>query len=167
MVEGTVNGSSKRGRDGAPDRGQATDGFTLVEVLAVLLVLTLGIGAVIGVLGMANRYTGKTISRYTGMGTATGLLYDHAPLGCTADVGDADNDGWSQSGTPFSWTGSYVMTTQGYLNGFWCRRTETSNTSDIIVADRRWAWVEVDVYWGTGGAHVTRLQERIVRARAP
>jgi hypothetical protein len=140
--------------------------FTLIEVLTVLLVLTLGIGAVLGVLSMASRSTAKAVGRFSGLSTATTLLYDHAPLGLTPDAADADNDGWSGDGA-FSWSGDYTLRSRGYLNGYWCVREETSTAADIVVPGRRWAWVTVDVYWGTGGARITRQQERILRARTP
>jgi hypothetical protein len=140
--------------------------FTLIEVLTVLLVLTLGVGSVLGVLSMANRYTAKAIGRFSGLSTATTLLYDHAPLGLTPDANDADNDGWSGDGA-FSWNSDYTLRSRGYLNGYWCVREETSTAADLVAPGRRWAWVTVDVYFGVGGAHITRQQERILRARTP
>lgn len=144
--------------------GRGRGAFTLIEVLTVLLVLSIGVGSVLGVLAMANRYTGKAIARFSGLSTASTVLYDHAPLGLTADAGDGDNDGWGGSGA-FAWTGDYTLRSQGYINGYWCVREEVSGAADVFVPGRRWAWVVVDVYWGVGGAHVTRLQERILRQR--
>ena len=143
-----------------------TSGFTLVEVLTVLLILSLGIGAIIAVLKLANRYTGKALSRFTGMSTASTLLYDHAPLGLTADTGDADGDGWRGTSS-FSWTGAYSMKSWGFVNGYWCVREETSAATDIVCAGRRRAWVVVDVFWGGYGNRITRLQECIMREKAP
>lgn len=69
-------------------------GFTLIEVLAVILTLVVGIGSVIGLTGMARRMSGEAQGKYLGSLTASTVVYDFAPLGLTADPNDADKDGW-------------------------------------------------------------------------
>jgi prepilin-type N-terminal cleavage/methylation domain-containing protein len=141
-------------------------GFTLIEVLVVLLVLALGLSAMIGVLAMANRSAKTAMARYTASQTAWSMIYDPVPIGLAVDIGDADGDGWRGTGT-FSWTGSYTLSSAGMANGFYIVRDEVSTASDIGVAQQRWAQVTVEVYEGMGGMQVAKVTERILRQGAP
>lgn len=140
--------------------------FSLIEVLAVLLILVLGLGSVIALVAVGRRQSGTAQMRLSGLHTALTVLNDQAPGGLTADPGDADGDGWSGSGT-FSWTGGYTLESRGQINGFWVRRKEISTPADILSARRRSALATVEVFWGIEGAYVTSVQERILRENAP
>lgn len=140
--------------------------FTMIEVLAVLLILVLGLGSVVALIAVGRRQGGTAQMRLTGAMTALSVVSDRTPAGLTADAGDADGDGWSGTGT-FSWTGNYTLRSQGMINGFWVRREETSTSSDIVSARQRSAQVTVEVFWGTEGAYVTTVQETILREGAP
>jgi len=137
-------------------------GFTLIEVLAILLILALGMSAIIALVAVGRRQAGLAHMRLAGTHTAMTVLNDHAPLGRTADVGDIDGDGWKGAGS-FSWTGAYSLESSGTINGFWVKRTEASAASDILAVKRRSAWVEVEVFWGAEGRYVTTVHEQILR----
>jgi Tfp pilus assembly protein PilV len=143
-----------------------TRGFTLIEVLAILLVLALGLGSVVALVSVGRRQAGQAQMRLSGTHTAMTVLNDRAPLGRTADAADGDGDGWMGAGS-FSWTGAYTLESSGTINGFWVKRTETSAASDILTVKRRLAWVTVEVFWGTGGGYVTEVQEQILREGTP
>jgi prepilin-type N-terminal cleavage/methylation domain-containing protein len=141
-------------------------GFTLIEVVLVVLILALGLGSAMGLATMARKWAGGAQGRFTGTVTASTVLYDREPLGLTADLADADDDGWEGSGT-FSWTGAYTLRDQGHINGFWVSRVEESAVNDIIDARRRWATVTVEVFWGIESRYITTQRERILREAAP
>lgn len=136
--------------------------FTLVEVLAVVLVLALGLAATIAVLGMANRLSRQALARYGAVETAWSLVCERTPIGLTADAADADGDGWRGSGD-FAWTGAYQLTSAGTVNGFYAVREEVSDAADIVTVNRRWALVTVEVFEGGGGGRLTQVKERILR----
>lgn len=140
-------------------------GFTLIEVVVVVLILAIGLGSAMALATMARRWASEAQGRFTGMMTASTVLYDRQPLGLTADVGDGDGDGWEGSGT-FAWTGAYNLRARGSINGFWIQRVEESAITDIIDARRRWATVTVDVFWGVESRYITTLRERILREGA-
>lgn len=150
----------------ATSRATREAGFTLIEVLAILLVLTLGLGSVVALVAVGRRQAGLAQMRLTGTQTAMTVLNDRAPLGRTADAADADGDGWTGTGS-FSWTGAYTLESSGTINGFWVKRTETSTANDILAVKRRLAWVTVEVFWGTEGIYVTAVQEQMLREGTP
>lgn len=141
--------------------------FTLVETLAVLLVLTLAIGSAVAVLRMATRVSDEGLARTSASVTAQCLLLDPSPCGLTADINDTDGDGWRGAGT-FTWTGSYTLVSSGLLNGYWAIRTESSQPGDILAPTMRKAVVEVEVFLGLGGRRVAWAKEpALIRQEAP
>lgn len=139
-------------------------GFTLVEILATLLLLAFGVASVIGLVRYANRLSGDAQMRSTAMATAETVLHDPEPLGLTADIGDADDDGWSGPGTPSApASGSYSFTTSGWINGYYLHREETSTAADIVDPALRWATVTVEVYAGDEDRYITTLERRMLR----
>lgn len=140
-------------------------GFTLIEVVATLLLVAIGVTAVIGMSRLGVRWSGEAMAMATGMMTAQAVLVDARPGGRTADISDGDGDGWSLvSGTlTIPTDGPYAFTTAGVVNGYYVRRQETSETSDIIDGHGRLANVAVDVFWGREGRYVAGLKRRIVR----
>lgn len=144
-----------------------TNAFTLVETLAVLLILTLAIGSAVAVLRMAARLSDDGLARTSASVTAQCLLVDPTPCGLTADINDTDNDGWRGTGT-FAWTGAYTLVSSGLINGYWAIRTETSQASDILAPTMRKAVVEVEVFQGLGGRRVGWAKEpALIRQEAP
>ena len=127
-----------------------------------LLVLALGLASAIGVLAMANRQAREALARYGAMETATSLVHERMPVGCTADAGDADGDGWRGTGA-FSWGGSYAIASSGTCNGFFVVREESSQAADIVSVRCRWAQVTVEVFEGVGGRHLATIRERVLR----
>jgi len=81
-------------------------GFTLVEVLACVLILTLGLAAATSLMFYGLRLAAKAHAKSIGMATALSVLVDPAPL-------QPANPLWSVSGN----------TVTGYLNGLWVQRT--------------------------------------------
>lgn len=141
--------------------------FTLIETLAVLLILSLAIGSAIAVLRMATRLADEGLARTSASVTAQSLLVDANPCGLTPDINDTDGDGWRGTGA-FSWTGAYTLVSSGMINGYWAIRTETSQTGDIIAPAMRKAVVEVEVFLGLGGRRVAWAKEpALIRQEAP
>lgn len=99
-------------------------GFTLLEVMAMLLVLTLGLLSAIALYLYANRVAVKAQAASTAMATAISLAYDGAPF-LDADQAAA----WTISGT---WPNRLAS---GYLNGYWVTRSESSNAADVVASD--------------------------------
>lgn len=145
--------------------GERRRGFSLVEIVATLLVVMLGLAAVLGMARLGLRWSGEAIAVATGMSTAQTALVDAQPGGLTADASDADQDGWRIANGSLSIpaTGAYSFAVEGVLNGFYVRRSESSSATDILDAHGRAADVSVDVFWGQEGRYVTGLKQRIVR----
>jgi prepilin-type N-terminal cleavage/methylation domain-containing protein len=142
------------------------NGFTLIEILTVILVLSLGLTSIIGVMALANRQALTAIDRYAAMATAWSLVHDHVPFGRTADAADADSDGWRGTGSCSLAAASYALETQGSANGFFLVRSERSSSADRIGPNARWADVTVEVFRGRDGGQVTVIRDRIIRERA-
>lgn len=80
--------------------------FTLIEVLACVLILTLGLAAATGLVFLGIRLAGSAHARSIGMATALTVLVDPSPL-------QPADPAWSVTGSSAS----------GYLNGLWVERT--------------------------------------------
>lgn len=139
--------------------------FTFVELLAVMLLMALGCGAIISLVSYGVRLSGEAQMALTALPTAVSVLEDPEPLGRTNDIGDADADEWGSDATLSGLLAvpGYTITTEGALNGYWIKRVESSTAADRIGSDVRAATVTVDVYWGPGGTYVTGLRRRILR----
>jgi|GEM_PF-4377390 len=143
--------------------------FTLIEALAALLIMAIGGVAVLGMVTYAVRLSSEGQSGLTALRTALTVVDDAEPLGLTADIGDADQDGWGSdralSGLLSS--GDYDgFTVQGVINGYWVRRAESSTAADRISASQRMATVTVDVFWSNDDRFVTAVRRRILRQGA-
>ncbi len=143
--------------------------FTMVEILASLLLIAVGVMSVVGLMQAAMRTSDESISAATGMATAMTLINDPAPGGLTADKDDADKDGWGcdndlVTNRAYDAAGAEDFVVSGYLNGFWAIRTETSDaTADAVDARARYATVRVEVYRGQNGVLAAHLKRRILR----
>jgi prepilin-type N-terminal cleavage/methylation domain-containing protein len=139
--------------------------FTLIEVLATLLLLAIGVTAIIGMVRYGTRISTTAQMRATALIVAETVTVDPTPGGLTADGGDADGDGWrlvsGTLSTPDS--GSYAFQVQGYVDGFYVQRKESSEIRDIVDPATRWAHIIVDVYAGGDDIHLTTASQRILR----
>ncbi len=142
--------------------------FTLIEILAAMMIMSIGGVAVLGMMTYALRMSNEAQAGLTAMRTALAVVDDAEPLGLSADVGDADGDGWGSdrvlSGLLSS--GAYQFTVQGDINGYWVRRVESSTAADRISATQRMATVTVDVFWSHDDRAVTAVRRRILRQGA-
>lgn len=140
--------------------------FTLFEVLATLLLLAVGVTSIIGMVRYGTRISTEAQMRSTALLVAQTVAVDPTPGGLTADVGDADGDGWRLvTGTLAApAVGSYAFDVQGFVDGFYLQRSETSDAGDIIDGGgARWAHITVDVYAGDDDIHLTTIRQRLLR----
>ena len=147
------------------NRSTTTAGFTLLEVVASMLLLAVGFASVMGMSRLGMRWSGEAMSAATGMVTALSVVADARPGGRSADPGDADLDGWElESGSlTIPTAGAYEFVTAGFINGYYVRRVESSIATDVFDGHGRHADVVVDVFWGIEGDHVIGLRRRILR----
>lgn len=139
-------------------------GFTLLEILATLLLLVMAVSAVIGMVRYATRIGIAAQLRATALAVAATVVQDPTPGGRTPDVGDADQDGWYGPGTLHApATGTYAFTVNGHFNGYYLLRQESSTPADVIDDTVRWATVTVQVYAGQEGEHLTSVRRRVLR----
>jgi Tfp pilus assembly protein PilV len=136
-------------------------GFTLLEVMAMLLVLTLGLLSAIALFLYANRVAVKAQAASTAMATAIALAYDGAPF-LDADQAPA----WTSSG---SWPN---RTSSGYLNGYYVTRSEHSDSADIVASDAatgtvvlRTVRVDVTVQDPQRGANMATFALRLLQQK--
>ena len=144
--------------------------FTLIEVLATLLLLAIGMAAVTGLMRFGTRVSMDAQMRSTALLVAETVTVDATPGGKTADVGDLDNDGWMLVTGPLAApaTGDYAFVIQGHIDGYYVRRTESSAAGDILDPSQRWAHITVDVYAGNEDRFLTSVRQRYLRhTRAP
>lgn len=140
--------------------------FTLIEVLVILLVVTLGLAAAIGLIAYGARLSSKAQGEAIGMATAVTVAYDPLPRVATEMAA-----GWSYTPYDFDGAATVTSTATGFINGLYVVRTETSTAADVIAraADShvyaRSARVDVTVYETIQGAEITSFTTRIVRQR--
>lgn len=121
----------------------ASRGFTMIEVLASVLVLVVGMLSVVGMVAWGIKRASLAQAASTAMATALTVVDDAEPL-LRAD-----------------WT-AFGGTAQGYLNGYYVRRTEsTAGTSpDLQAHGLVSVQINVDVYESLGGQPVASLSTR-------
>jgi len=120
--------------------------FTLVETLACVLVLSLGLIAATGLVLFGLRYHALSHSREIGVLTAESVLNDASPL--------ATDPALSPSGA----------TTSGYLNGLWVERTESGEVDisgglGTVVS----VHVAVNVFETQSGRPIVALARRVIK----
>ena len=136
--------------------------FTLFEVVAILLVVSMGLLAVIGLFIHANRVAGRAQGLMTGMSTAISVAYDSQPFFRDATL--AAQTGWQAP--PVMGAGAMTFTTQGVVNGYYVVRNETSAPQDLVAGiDMRSVRVDVDVYENAGGTKVASFSTRLLRQK--
>lgn len=138
-------------------------GFTFVEVLAVLLVVTIGIGGVVALVMYGARKSSRAQAAAIAMATAVSVAHDPTPavaLDWTpASIAmDADNPEPAES--------------RGYVNGLYVVRTESSVAADIVARSAvdgrvhaRSVLVEVRISEAMLGDPVASYAMRFVRLR--
>jgi len=146
-------------------------GFTFIEVICILLVIAVGLMGVLGLVAYGMSVANSAQNATTGMVTAISVAADPQPL---LDPSMASS--WSY--TPYSMNATnstQVSTAQGFVNGYYVVRTETSvdipgTYSDILAQDPttmavyvRSAAVTVNVYDTLAGNLVTTYTTRLVR----
>jgi prepilin-type N-terminal cleavage/methylation domain-containing protein len=155
-------------------------GFNLVETLAVLLVVALGLAAAAGLFSYGLRLSIEAQTRSTAMATAISIACDPRPLLDPDLVPDwvsttYDFDESSAAADPL------VATDSGLVNGYQVFRRESTVAADIIaVADpatypamtppvrrvyARSVQVDVEVLDAAGGKVLASFTTRFVRQR--
>jgi prepilin-type N-terminal cleavage/methylation domain-containing protein len=117
-------------------------GFTLLEVLGSVLVLSLGFSAAIGMLLYGFHLSKLSLARTTALATAMSAAVDPTPLGS-------------------GWTAAVPGTTKGYLNGYYVERTESAPVG--LATGLSVAHVTVDVYETAKGRLVASYDQRLVK----
>ena len=119
-------------------------GFTLIETLACLLVLSMGFAAAIVLVAYGLQLARMSQARTVGMATAITVAVDPSPL--------------LPGGTTLTSTGT--MTT-GWINGLWVERNE--DAGDLLTTGLRSHLVRVEVYESGAGRRICSYQERLLR----
>lgn len=142
--------------------------FTLLEILATLLLLVMGVTAVIGMMRYATRIGQAAQARATALAVAEMVVYDPTPDNRTPDPGDADKDDWFGPGPIHAPADpSYSFQVNGWIHGYYLVREESSTATDIIDDTVRWATVTVHIYAGLEGEHLTAIRRRVLRRITP
>jgi prepilin-type N-terminal cleavage/methylation domain-containing protein len=118
--------------------------FTLIEVLAALIVLSLGLASAIGLVMYGMQLSRVSISRATGLATALTVAVDPQPL-------YRGTDPWI--------TANGVR--KGWVNGYWVEREEVDRR--VITPGVESCAVHVDVYDTNLGQCVASYTERVVK----
>jgi Tfp pilus assembly protein PilV len=145
-------------------------GFTLVEVLCLLLVMGMGMTGVVALVNYGMSVAAKARASAIGLATAVSVAKDATPL---LDPAIAADWSYTDYGASFDNTsGTLTSTASGYINGFYVERTETSLPADVIVTPGvvgpvfvRSAHVDVDVFDTYRGDLVASFTTRILRQR--
>lgn len=135
--------------------------FTLLEVVAILLVVTTGLLSAIGLFLYGTRTAGTAQAASTGMATAISVAYDETPWHDPAFYQASD---WTSVVTA---TG---RTDRGFINGYWVERTETVTANDVIAQSSGnnvmySARVDVAIKEATHGQTVASYATRILRLK--
>jgi hypothetical protein len=126
-------------------KNSAHSAYTLLDVLASLLVLSMALAGAIALIGYGLKLTSRLQSESLGWVTAHTIASDPDPPG-TLD-----------------WTATPTLA-KGYLNGFYCTR-ETIST-DVVAGKLKAQTVKVTVYETMGGGTVAAVLSRAL-VRAP
>ena len=121
--------------------------FTLIEVLASVIVLSVGLCSAIGLMLYGLQLAKLSMGRATGLATAMSVAVDPTPI---------------QPADPL-WTVAVPGTTSGYLNGYFVKRVEAAAT--VIAAGMTASDVRVDVYETFKGRLVASYNQRILKER--
>lgn len=126
-----------------------THGFTLIEVLASVMVLLIGFSAAVGMVQYGLQLAKVSMGRSTALATAMSVAVDAEPLQLDGPL----------------WTVAVPGTTKGYLNSYYIERTESVAAAvapGITAAD-----VTVDVYETSKGKLLASYNQRLVKGAPP
>jgi type II secretory pathway pseudopilin PulG len=138
-------------------------GFTLVEVMAMLLIAILGLISVTGLFLYASESAKKAQVASSAMITAISVAYDDSP--------------WLDPSVAGTWTVTGTLpnlSATGWVNGYWVTRAETGLPADVIATDpasvpvanvvvMRSTRVDVVVRFTPGGNPVASFSTRLIR----
>ena len=126
--------------------------FTLIEVMACVLVLGLGLLAATALIFYGLRLARGAQGKSLGMATAMTVLSDPKPLATDPTLSPSANAKKTSDDT------------SGYLNGLWVVRKETDAVALDGATGKRFAvTVTVDVYEADGGAPCASANRRIIK----
>lgn len=106
-------------------------GFTLIEILACVLLFALGILAIVGVVLMGQRSAAAAQGDATAWATAITVLKDPLPMGSTWDEAAGGLTRWTWSKTGNTWTADDGSSTPAWSYTTW----PLDLPSDVLVAD--------------------------------
>ena len=107
-------------------------GFTLIEVLACLLLFSLGVMAVIAVIAQGLTTATRAQSDATAWATAMSVLKDPLPMGCEEDPATDLLARWTWSHGGSTWTANEA----GSPDAAWsCTTWGVDQPSDVLVPD--------------------------------
>jgi prepilin-type N-terminal cleavage/methylation domain-containing protein len=130
-------------------------GFTFIEVLACLLVVSLGIAAVVSLTLYAEIMSERAQAKSTAMATALAVTIDPAPL-----LHPSAASQWNTT------TVNGTITSTGWINGYYVVRVESTKLGSSPSPGFASNPVSVDVFGGVRGtlvaSYTTRLMEQPV-----
>jgi prepilin-type N-terminal cleavage/methylation domain-containing protein len=128
-------------------------GFTLIEVLAMTLILGVGLMALMGVTMYAMSKQLDAQAACSAMPTAISVASDPRPLLPPETAGD-----WVVDTVDPRGAGAATATTKGWMNGYWVERVESSMPDDVLGE-----WRPSASGWSItpGGARSVRVTVRV------
>lgn len=142
-------------------------GFTLIEVMALLLLLSIGLAAAVGAFSAGLKLSVQGRASALAMPTAVMVAKDR-------DIRQLIDPElvpmWISTTYNFDAVAGGTATDRGQVNGFFVVRSETSGPLDVIsssagVVYQRTVLVDVDVYETLGGKVMASFSTRYVRQR--
>lgn len=107
--------------------------FTLVEILASILLFSMGVMGIIAVIAHGLSTASRAQSEATAWATASAVLKDPLPMGCEADASTGDLRRWTWTKSGATWTATEAG---GSGEVVWRYTTWATNTSaDILHPD--------------------------------
>jgi len=125
-------------------------GFTFIEVLACLLIVSLGLAAAVSLTLYGELVSERAQAKSTAMATALSVAIDPAPM-----LHESASSHWHLSGS------NGIGTTTGWLNGYYVVRVEWAGSTPAVgfASDP----VSVDVYGGIRGTLVASYSTCVMR----
>jgi Tfp pilus assembly protein PilV len=146
--------------------GSTRTGFTFIEVICIVLVVSIGLMGSIGLVYRGLTLAEKAQGNCTGMITAMVVANDPQPY-----LSATMQPSWTQGTYSFDDTTSNLSaTSSGFVNGYYVTRVETTNPSDIIAKTTtnvqvRSVCVAVDVFGSLDSNLICSYNTRFVRQR--
>lgn len=138
---------------GSASRAVREAGFTLIEVLAMAIVIGVGLMSIMAVVMFALSKQLEAQAACTAMPTAVSAANDPRPLLPNETAAD-----WNVATISPGSSGSASAITKGWLNGYWVEREERSEAEDVLGE-----WTPVGGAWTVtpGGARSLRVTVRV------